>query len=310
MVRNIIQYVQSRVGEIPRERVLREVNLAWDDIWDKHDLPGCQRTMYVQDNCCSSGTGTVSSRISFPYWVHDIKGARIYNGPQVELNQPSRNFSPGRWYQEPFTWTYVGESPVERVDFNRAPPTLRLSVKPTSTFNVTIIGSVRNRDKVREVLTFEPGQISVTAENAFLTYDSITKEVLTDSNIVGYDGANIEFFTLANSRFQSRHAIWQTRGDCVTAAWVYCQYEVLYKSISNILYYDEDTVPARYEDVLMDATVARILMTEKGNEDRAQLFGNEAVAGLQAKASKEANGIENTIALGENKFTTIYRGYL
>lgn len=310
MVRDIIEYVQSRVGEIPRERILREINLAWDDIWEKHDLPGCQRTMYVQDSCCSVSPTTSSPRISFPYWVLDIKGARIYNGPQVELNQPSRNFSPGRWYQEPFTWQYVGESPVERVDFNRAPPVLRVTTKPTTPFNVTIIGSVRNRDKVREVLTFEPGQLSVTAENAFLTYESITKEVLTDSNIVGYDGENAEFFTLANSRFQSRHAIWQTRGECVTAAWTYCQYEVLYKSISSLLYYDEDTVPPRYEDVLMDATVARVLMTEKGNEERAQMFGNESIAGLNAKSSKETNGIEDTIQLGENRFTSIYRGYL
>jgi hypothetical protein len=314
MVRDIISYVQSRVGEIPRDRILVELNTVWSDLWSAKDLPGSERTMYVNDYCCTSNSQYATARVSLPYYVQDLRAAKVYLGPQVELNQPAQAFNGGKWFTNPLTWSFIGESPLEKVDFNRAPPVLKLSVKPTESFDVVIIGSTKNRDKVREVITFAQGQITATGENSFVTYDSISKEVLTDSNIIGYDGEGNQIFTLANSMKQARNTIWQTRGENYFLAytnWLSCCYQILYKCAPTFLYYDEDAIfDTRYETVLQDLVVSKILSTRQGDEQRAGMFASDAGSKLTSISDKATVGIDNMIRVDTGKFTTSYRGLL
>jgi hypothetical protein len=314
MVRDIINYVQSRVGEIPRERILIELNLVWSDLWAMKDLPGNERLMYVNDYCCDGNGDYVQSRVSLPYYVQDLRAAKVYLGPQVELNQPAQAFNGGKWFTNPLTWTFMGDSPLEKVDFNRAPPRLTVSVKPTTAFDVVIIGSTKNRDKVREVITFEQGQVEATGENSFVTYESISKSVLTDSNILGYDGEGEQIFTLANSMFQSRNTIWMTRGENYFLTWnnwISCCYQILYKNIPTYLYYDEDAIfDVRYESVVQDIVVSKILMTRKGDEQRAGMFASDAGNSLEQLSAKETSGIDNMLRVDTGKFVTSYRGLL
>jgi hypothetical protein len=315
MVRDIINYVQSRVGEIPRERILLELNTVWSDLWSAKDLPGSERTMFVNDYCCDGSNGQYrSARVSLPYYVQDLRAAKVYLGPQVELNQPAQAFNGGKWFTNPLTWNFIGESPLEKIDFNRAPPRLTVSVKPTTEFDVVIIGSTKNRDKVREVITFEQGQVETIGENSFVTYESITKEVLTDSNILGYDGEGEQIFTLANSMTQARNTIWQTRGENYFLAWnnwISCCYQILYKCAPTYLYYDEDAIfDVRYETVLQDLVVSKILATRKGDEQRAGMFASDAGDKLTNISNKATAGIDNMLRVDTGKFVTSYRGLL
>lgn len=308
MLRDIIQYVQSRGGQYDRDVIVREANRAWSDIWESTDLPGSKNQMSLDDDCSCNGI----PRITLPHFVQDLRAAKAHNGPRVQLNTPDLLFHDGQYTQMPLTWRFINYTPLERWTGNTAPPLLRVASKVTTEFSVTIIGSTANREKVREVITFAPGDLEQRAQNAFTGYDSITKSVLTETNIVGYDGDGNQFFTLPNSAEEARNQVWQTRdiAQWFNNDWVTCCWDILFKRTPNYLYYDEDTVLPKYEDTVQDLVVSRLLLTEKGNEDRAGVYANMAVQSLEQKAANATRGQRNMLDLGRNNYTTRYWGRL
>lgn len=312
MYSDIVRYAQARVGSFAADVYRREINEAWKDIWNAVDLPGSLQRMKISDQF---DTSCRTAKITLPWFVQELRMAKVQQGPNIDLNEPGYQFQAGHWFQAPLTWSFVEYTPLERFGGNTAPPLLKLSKKATEQFSVVLIGGMKNRQKVREEVVFTEGSITSQAKTPFITYNSITKSVVTETDIIGYDGANEQMFTLPSATFEARNAIWQTRDLSLVynnTGWNFfsCCYEILYKSTPNYLYYDEDCVLPNFETPVQDATVARLLLTEKGNEERAGVYAKIAIDALSTIASNATKGQRNIMDLGPNRYTRSYYGNL
>jgi len=312
MYSDIVKYVRARVGNADDTALRREINEAWKDVWNAVDLPGSLQKMKINDQFDSSCR---SAKVTLPWFVQELRMAKVQQGPNIDLNEPGYQFQAGQWFQAPLTWSFVEYTPLERFGGNTAPPLLRLSKACTEQFSVVIIGGMKNRQKVREEVIFTEGAIEVQAKTPFITYESITKSAVTETDILGFDGAGLQMFTLPSATFEARNGIWQTRDLSLVwnnTGWNFfsCCYEILYKSTPNYLYYDEDCVLPNFETVIQDATVARLLLIEKGNEERAAVYDGLAKSALSMISSNATKGQRNVMDLGPNRFSRQYWGNL
>jgi len=312
MYSDIVRFCQTRAGEFKPEVYRREINEAWKDIWNSVDLPGALQTMKLNDQCDNSCGRAV---VSLPWFVQELRMAKVLQGPNIDLNEPGYQFQAGQWFQAPLTWSFVSYTPIERWNGNTAPPLLRISKPATEQFSVVLIGGMKNRQKVREEVVFTEGAVTVQAKTPFITYNSITKSVVTETDILGYDGSGEHMFTLPSATFEARNSVWRTRDLSLVwnnAGWNFfsCCYEILYKSTPNYLQYDEDCVLPNFEDVVQNAAVARLLLVEKGNEERAAIYNTIAKDSMSTIASNATKGQRNIMDLGPNRYSRQYWGNL
>jgi hypothetical protein len=73
------------------------------------------------------------------------------------------------------------------------------------------------------------------------------------------------------------------------------------------LYYDDTTI--LYEEVLMAKTLEWMTLPKDGQEKKATLYSEKAATLLAQFNTNEAS-TEKKLDVGQNLYTTLYRGYL
>lgn len=305
MLRDIINFCQTRTGYSDRDEILREINRAWERIWSVNDLPN---SLYT----CIIAPPSDTNIIALPRFVYELRKARYYKGPQIEFYRPERYFSQVGWYQHTFEWQTVGVSPLKNAVLNASTVTITIPDALDTPLIVTLIGQTDRGAKARDIITFEPGETSKVSVETFAQFFSISKNIITEIDVTITDADGREIAVIDSDKYNCRHVLMKTAEDCsfFCADSGCCCPEILFKRVPDTLYYDEDDVPEPWGQVLQADAVAHILSTKEGKEKRAGLFATQA-AGLTTRFGQvSGRGQNKPIDFGPNPHITRINGWI
>lgn len=290
-LKTVIDFVASRTDLTNRADLLREINFAWDEIWNSDDLPNSlfEITMKAADDD--------SARITLPFFVGKIRAVKSNNRERVTLNTPRPYYHDETYTQSPFTHRILGVSPLSKSITNATRLKFTIPVANPAQFKVTVIGPDDNAAEVRDQIIFPVGSKEVWTTRQYTDSNSITKDILTDWNvrILGANGE--DFGVIPNLDFAARNTVVQISDKCNKCCTsCYC-FDVLYKKTTPVLYYDEQMVP--YPDVLMVKTLEWITLPKDGQERKAVLYSDKTKQ-LRGNFNKDDGGITHVLDVGSD----------
>lgn len=296
MLRDIISFIAARTGLKDREAILREINYAWNEIWNSDDLPNSLFEVTVVPS------DSADKRISLPYFVHRIRavkesGSRL----RVTVNTPRPYYQDGSYDLSPYTWRELGSSPLSRTIENASLLKFSITTPETARFTVTVIGPDDNAVETRDQVIFSPGDLEKWTTKRFTDATSIVKDALLSSN-VSITGANDEDFgIIPNLAYEARNTVIQVTDKCACVCTSCNCFDILFKKPAPVLYYDEQAVP--FPEVLMTKTLEWIELPKDGQEKKALIYAEKSKALLNSYNANE-RGVEKKIDLGTNHFCT------
>lgn len=295
MLKDILDFIQSRTDLASREDVLREINNAWREIWNTDDLPNSVFEMTVKpyDN---------TARISLPHYVGILRGVKANMGRlRVDLNTPRPYYQDEQYYQSPYTWRVLGVSPLRTSISNASQLTLKISEPETEQFAVTVIGPTDNAVESKESIVFEIGETEALSKLRFTDATSIVKDYLTKSDVNIFDADGNLMGEVPNLSYEARNTVIQITDKCLQCCNNCRCFDILFKKPAPVLYYDEQYVA--YPEVLMQKTMEWISMPKEGQEKKTLMYAEKSKNLLQ-QFSKNETSFENRMDLGRNLFTT------
>lgn len=298
MLKDVIDFVMSRTG-LTREIALREINFAWNELWNSDDLPNSIQEITV------TPTDT-EPLLSLPYFVGIIRGVKE-NRVRVVLNTPRPAYHDGAYEQSPFVWRVLGITPLAKTIENATTITLKISEAETTAFTVTLIGPTDNSTEDREQIIFDIGETEKITTKRFTDCTSIVKDSLTASNVEIVGANDEDYGIIPANAYEARNTIVQVSDKCSECCSSCRCFDVLYKKTAPVLAFDEQYVP--HAEVLMTKTLEWITLPKDGQEEKASLFGEKARTLLTAYNHNEVS-VEKVLDLGRNKFAPIHYGYL
>jgi hypothetical protein len=302
-------FVINRVGNVTETEALRELNTAWQELWDTQDVPGCLETVLVQPE------DRTAQQLALPGFVGRIQGIRFATwGPTVRLNYPTAYFQGmGKW-QSALEWAAVSEEPIKRQLTNVSPLTFTLPAPIADDVQITVVGNSTGADRARETVTIHAGDRAATSTLAFGPFiSSITKTAHCAKDITITDKDAIEVAVLGASELQTRYIIVKLYEACFNYVDVSEQsFEILYKKRCPVLFFDEDTVPTPFHVAVQNQAVASLLGARSGDGDltRASAFSARAARSVSAMAADRQRGTTVRLDTGKNSLYTRYRGRL
>lgn len=295
MLKDVIDFVQSRTDLPSREDCLREINYAWREIWNSDDMPNSVFEMTVKpyDN---------TARISLPHYVGILRGVKANMGRlRVDLNTPRPYYQDEQYYQSPYTWRILGISPFRASITNASQLTLKISDAEDEQFAVTIIGPTDNAAESREQIIFAPGEVEKLSTLRFTDATSIVKDFITKSDVKIIGANDEDLGEIPNLFYEARNTVIQITDKCLQCCNNCRCFDILFKKPAPVLYYDEQNVP--FQEVLMQKTMEWISMPKEGQEKKTMMYAEKSKNLLQ-QFSKNETSIENRMDLGRNLFTT------
>lgn len=302
MLKDVIAFVSSRSGESNRDILLREINFAWTEYWNSTDLENSLFEVTVQP-------ATSLARVTVPYYVDKIRAVKHnYGGARVQLNTPRPYYQDQTFAQSPWTWRILGVTPLKQSITNATQLSVSIPEAETARFVVTLQGPTDNSSSDREQLTFDIGDITQSTTKNFTDLVSITKNLVTsqDVSVTAADGTDLA--TIPNRLFQAKNTVLQIVDKYSQPCTTSLCFDILYKAPCPYLYYDEDVIPM--EEVLMSKTLEWMTMPKEGQEAVTAGYASKASSLLVQFNTSEARGIEHRLDLGQNPYTTQYRGHL
>lgn len=268
MLIDVINFVKSRTGLTDRDAILREIRLAWREIWNLNDIPNSifEITMAPVDT---------TARISLPHYVGVIRAVKKNNQQRVELNTPRPYYQDIYYFQEDVKWRILGISPIQNSVANATTVNVSISEAETEQFHVVFIGPTDNAVLDREIITFQPGETDKIVTKRFTDFQSITKDAITKTN-VNVTGANEEILALIpNNDYEARNTVIQITDDCTTCCSSCKCYDILYKLPPPTLYYDEQVLP--YEEVVLPKIMEWLTLPLEGdaNTKKAVMYADK-----------------------------------
>src|SRR5579862_2234990 len=299
ILKDVLDFVAARTDLVSRDDLLREVNNAWFEIWNSEDLPNSvfEISLKPVDN---------TARITLPYFIDVVRGVKANIGrPRVDLNTPRPYYQDESYYQSPYTWRILGQSPLTNSILNATQLRVSIPYKATKQFKVTISGPYDTATNVREQLTFSIGTQEVWTTRRFIDATSIVKDTLLDFN-VSISGANGEDYgIIPNLFYEARNTVVQITDKCLQCCTNCRCYDVLYKTPAPVLYYDEQSIP--FPQVLMNKTLEYIAMPKDGQEKRTAMYAAKADA-LSQNYNNNDRSVEKHMDLGRNLFCSYTGG--
>ncbi len=300
MLKDVIDFVRARTGLV-RSDALREINYAWNEIYNSDDLPNSLQEISIApiDN---------TARISLPWFVGFIRGVKINQGRlRIDLNTPRPYYQDDHYTQSPYIWRVLGTSPLSTAITNATTVKLTFRQPVTEQVIVTLMGPDDRGADAREQITFNVGDTEKTSTKRFIDFTQIAKNIITDTDLEVLTQNDAVISIVPNSGFAAKNTIVQITDKCYKLC-TFCRcFDVLFKRTTPYLYYDEAPVP--FEEVLMAKTLEWISLPKDGQEKKAELFGLKAVSLLSGYNANERSETK-MLDLGRNKFTTNYVGTL
>jgi hypothetical protein len=303
-------FVVKRVGNVTAEEALRELNTAWQEMWDSQDLPGCLESVLIKPEDGSA------RYLALPGFVGRIQGIRYAAwGPTIRLNYPTTYFQgTGPRWQSLVEWSSVDEEPLKRQVLNVSPLTFKVPAPLDEDIAITVVGNATGAERARETVTLLRGERSVTTSIAFgPSISSITKTAYCAKDITVVDKDDNELAVLGAADLQCRYMIVKLFDFCNRMLDLACQaFEVLYKKRCSVLFFDEDTVPAPHYVAVQNQAVASLLAARSGDGDltRASVFSARAAKAVSAFSQAQMRGTTVRIDTGKNSMYSEYYGHL
>lgn len=301
MLKDVIAFVTSRTGETSRDILLREINFAWKELWNSDDIPNSLFEISVKpiDN---------QARITLPWYVDQIRAVKQNWGRiRIHLNTPRPYYQDETFVQSLWVWRVLGYRPMYKSISNATTVDITIAKVETATFKVVLRGPTDNAQDSREELVFQPGDVTKQSTLRFTDLISITKDKLTESNVTIADSLGEEIGLIPNCSFEAKNTIVQITDKCFRVCTDCLCFDILYKAPCPYLYYDDTTI--LYEEVLMAKTLEWMTLPKDGQEKKATLYSEKAATLLAQFNTNEAS-TEKKLDVGQNLYTTLYRGYL
>lgn len=299
MLKDVIDFIISNTG-LKREDALRSINYAWRELYNSDDLPNSLFELSIK-------LTTPDQIISLPWYVGEMRAVKIC-GKRINLETPRPYYQDATYYQSPWTWRVLGTSPLNKNITNATRLNLSFTQPVTQKVVVTIIGPADNSTETREQITFEIGE--TTKENTvnFTDITSLTKDIITDSDLSVRNAEDEIIATLANSQFESKSIVIQIYGkDVIPSGQVIGCYDILYKKTCPYLYHDETPVPFQ-ESVMAKAMEWITLPKEKGSE-KAVLYADKSRT-LLSQYNGNERAIQKKLDIGQVLPSVRYVGFI
>jgi hypothetical protein len=291
----------SRSGLARREDALREINFAWVDLWNSSDLPNSvfEVTVKPEDS---------TAIISLPWYIGTIRGVRLSSSKvRVHVFDPRPFYQDAKYYQNTLEWKILGMSPTMAHVINATTLDLSIDIAETEEFHVYLKGATDSASDDLETVTFQPGELTKSTLKRMTQFTSITKDLITKSDVTILGGNAEELGIIANCEYEARNMIIQITDKCVTES-NFCRcFDLLYKRPAPILIHEYTSTP--YDSVLMTKTMEWITLPKDGQEQKAILYGTKS-ASLQTNFNNDKGSVEKKLDLPTNRFCSSYNGYL
>ena len=296
MLRDVIAFVKSRAN-LSDENALREINLAFQEMYAADDMPNSLYEMTVVP-------AATTARITLPWYVGSLKAVKTtFARERIILNTPRPYYHDATYLQSPFKWSILGKSSINSVISNATTLTISIPRAETARFTVTLVGPTDNAQSTKEEVVFEIGDTEHETVSRF-TDAYITKDAITESNVSIIDSTGAEISVLPNSQFEGLNTaiqILDNRGQICYAESIYNCFDILYKQTTPYLHYPETFVPM--ETVLMNKVMEWITLPKDGEEQKAILFAEKSRS-LAAANNAEERGVDNPLDLATNRYVT------
>jgi hypothetical protein len=194
------------VADDNRELILKIINRAAKEVYEKTDLPGCLMEVTV--------LATADSLIALPSYVGELRNARAhYTWERLELNEMAARYSFQPWPEIWNKWRVVRKSSIQNCIENASLPiVLTMDEVDDVEVNVTVTGKTESANRVSETATFRAGiDTQVALTTAFTDIYKITKDVVNNYNIYVFgadeDAAELELAVIPNDRLESLYTL-------------------------------------------------------------------------------------------------------
>lgn len=306
MLRDVIEFVKSRANIQDRAVALRDINFAWRELWFVDDMPSSVQEVTVQAD--------ENARMSLPYYVNKLRAVKpnCSRFPQIQLLMPRTQYDEGQYIQSPFTWQFLGTSPLNASITNATTLNLAFAEAVEEQTTVTLVGPTDNSMEDREQIIFLPGEATKKTTKRFTDLTQAVKDALTATDLLICDYNDVELGRIPNAFFEARNTIVQITDKCNQPACCSpCRcYDILFKRECPILYYDEQYIPNGFDQALMTKTMEWILLPKDDQEKKALLFADKTKALMALTNEDNDQGLRRKLDLGRNPFTSTYHGYL
>lgn len=300
MLKDVIDFIVARTGLSP-EIALREINYAWEELWNVDDLPN---SLFEISLTPESQTGL----LTLPHYIGLLRGVKEHDSRMsVALQTPRPYYHDGTYEQSPWTWRVLGTTPLKRSILNASTISLAIAEAEEEQFTVTLQGPTDNASKSLETIVFEPGETAKESTNRFTTLTSRTKSALTKANVTltGPNGEDYGF--IPNDAYDAVYTIVQIMDRCACVCTTCNCFDILYKTPVPILTDEDTSIP--YQQVLMTKTLEWILLPKEGQEAKADIFGQKARSLLESQVNSNS-AVGKQLDLPLNPYVTRFYGDL
>lgn len=183
--------------------VTKKINSAAKEIYEQNDLVGSLRE---QVRNVDVPQGNV---ITLPFYVGKVRAVRYYS-PQLNLKVRSMapRYTAKFWQSKDFlSWELKGDRAISSDIQNASVMSFSFGMPVDVATKITIIGTTPTASQCIETISFAIGDQVKSTTNQFSSISSITKDQLTNSNVIMVDIDGNPISGIANNQFK---ALFQT----------------------------------------------------------------------------------------------------
>jgi hypothetical protein len=257
MLSDMLQYAAEATGvrdvnSATRAQLLRYINRAGRELYEKYDLPG---TVLEVTACVDPTEG----QITLPWYVDQIRAAR-----RAEIHQPITlhdirpRYHDTPWRQRLLEWRVKKRVALHTPLSVESTLTFTLAEAQTETIQISVAGQTADAGSSREVVTIEVGETTATTTTQWareqpIGIDTISKNAITTCDVVvTQTTGGTEVSSIANRLTSAVFVLVQVNDYAAgTNTQEYCV-DIAFKRPYTELYYDNDVFgDSRLEDALI-----------------------------------------------------------
>lgn len=302
MLRDVIALVKART-DLTDEAILRELNFAYQEVWNNNELPNSLFEITV------SKDDQTSHRITLPHYVGLIRGVKQNSlKTRIKLFDPKPYYQNNSYFQSPFAWRILGNTPLKRSIENATTVNVSLQQAESAIVIVSLRGPTDTASESLEELTFAIGEVEKESTKRFTDFSVISKDVITQNDVVILDSLDVEIAEIPNNGFTASNTVIQVMDKCYRSC-VNCGcFDILYKIPAPVLYSATQEIP--FETALVNKVMEVITMPKEGQLELAAAFKQKSDGIIMAHNAERNPGMERRIDCGQGGYNKLYAGTL
>jgi hypothetical protein len=210
MLIDIITDIEAENGRLvgpSRDLAISRINFAAREIHESVDLEESLDEEIVSFNQENAQT------IALPAYMEKVRGARFVDGRIPISIDDMRNRYNFSWWSENETWYLKprsrGKSPLSRSIDNQSVIEFSVPVLEPVEFSITITGKTDRAQRFQETVTFTPADLVKVSIGNYLSVESVSKSIITQSDVTLKDVEDNTLGQILNSEYQSEYRIYQ-----------------------------------------------------------------------------------------------------